>query len=284
MSVVRSAEELNRTLADRRGPGLSVGLVPTMGALHDGHLSLVDAASKRCDVVVVSVFVNPLQFGPGEDFAAYPRDEHRDIEVLSAAGADLVFMPSVDEMYPEGASTSVSVGGLGDVLEGAHRPGHFDGVCTVVAKLFHLVAPDVAFFGQKDAQQVAVIKKMVRDLNFAVEIAVCPIVREPDGVAMSSRNTYLSTRDRQRATALHRALLAGRVALEGGAGLETVEKEMMKTLENEGVEPDYARVVDPETFAVPKQRSRVLLAVAAHVGPARLIDNLLWEQGDASRS
>jgi pantoate--beta-alanine ligase len=284
VSVVRSAEEQNRTLADLRGPGRTVGFVPTMGALHEGHMSLVDAARVRCDVVVVSVFVNPLQFGPDEDFAAYPRDEDRDVEVLSAAGADLIFIPPVDEMYPEGASTTVSVGDLGEVLEGAHRPGHFDGVCTVVAKLFHLVAPDVAFFGQKDAQQVAVIKKMVRDLNFAVEIAVCPIVREPDGVAMSSRNTYLSLRDRERATALYRALVAGRSALEGGAGLETVEKEMMKTLENEGVEPHYARVVDPDTFTVPKQRGRVLLAVAARVGPARLIDNLLWEQGDASRS
>jgi pantoate--beta-alanine ligase len=283
VSVVRSAGELKRALADRRGPGLTVGFVPTMGALHEGHMSLVEAARTRCDVVVVSVFVNPLQFGPGEDFAAYPRDEDRDVEVLSAAGADLVFIPSVDEMYPEGATT-VSVGALGDVLEGAHRPGHFDGVCTVVAKLFHLVAPDVAFFGQKDAQQVAVIKKMVRDLNFAVEIAVCPIVREPDGVAMSSRNSYLSPRDRERATALYRALLAGRAALEGGAGLETVEKEMMKTLDNEGVEPDYARAVDPDTFAVPKQRDRMLLAVAARFGPARLIDNLLWEQSDASRS
>jgi pantoate--beta-alanine ligase len=284
VSVVRSAEELNRALAERRGPGLTVGFVPTMGALHEGHMSLVEAARNRCDVVVVSVFVNPLQFGPDEDFAAYPRDEDRDVEVLSAAGADVVFIPPVDEMYPEGASTTVSIGGLGDVLEGAHRPGHFVGVCTVVAKLFHLVAPDVAFFGQKDAQQVAVIKKMVRDLNFAVEIAVCPIVREPDGVAMSSRNSYLSPQDRERATALYRALLAGRAALEGGAGLETVEKEMMKTLDNEGVEPDYARALDPDTFAVPKQRDRVLLAVAARVGPARLIDNLLWEQSGASRS
>jgi pantoate--beta-alanine ligase len=177
------------------------------------------------------------------------------------------------------------VGRLGKVLEGAHRLGHFDGVCTVVAKLFHIVAPDVAFFGQKDAQQVAVIKRMVRDLNFAVEIAVCPTVREADGLAMSSRNSYLSPKDRQRATVLYRALLAGRAALMGAADFDTAEKEMLKTLDNEAeVEADYARVVDPGTFDVPGQQGPALLAIAARVGRARLIDNLVWERSNASGS
>lgn len=284
MTVVTTAPELRGALAVRRAGGGAIGFVPTMGALHDGHLSLVEAARARCDVVVTSIFVNPLQFGPGEDFASYPRDEARDVDRLRRAGADLVFIPTVEEMYPMGASTTISVGRIGDVLEGAHRPGHFSGVCTIVAKLFHLVLPDVAFFGQKDAQQVAVLKKMVRDLSFGVEIAVCPTVRETDGLAMSSRNAYLPVDDRRRATVLYQALLAGRAALEAGSGFETVEKEMLKTLEAEaGVAPDYARIVDPDTFEEPGPRGRVLLAVAARVGPARLIDNLLWERTDASR-
>jgi pantoate--beta-alanine ligase len=285
VTIVRTETDLRRALGDHRSARRTIGLVPTMGALHDGHLSLVASARDRCDVVAVSVFVNPLQFGPGEDFTTYPRAEEQDVEMLRSAGADLVFIPSVTEMYAEDASTSISVGPLGDVLEGQHRPGHFNGVCIIVAKLFHIVAPDVAFFGQKDAQQVAVIKKMVRDLNFGIAIAVCPTVREADGLAMSSRNRYLSADDRLRATSLFRALLAGRSALGEGADVETAEKEMLKSLENEaGVEPDYARIVDPDTFEPPGSRGPVLLVVAAKVGPARLIDNLVWERSGASRS
>jgi pantoate--beta-alanine ligase len=285
VTIVTTGTDLSRSLADHRTQGSVIGLAPTMGALHDGHIALVEAARDRCDVVVVSVFVNPLQFGPGEDFATYPRDKDRDVELLRSAGTDLVFMPSVEEMYPADASTSISVGRLGDVLEGRHRPGHFDGVCTVVAKLFHIVRPDLAFFGQKDAQQVAVIKRMVRDLNFDVEIAVCPTVREADGLAMSSRNRYLSAPDRQHATVLHRALLAGRALLGEGADVETAEKEMLKILENEsGVEVDYARIVDPDTFEPPGSQQRVLLTVAAKVGTARLIDNLIGERSNASSS
>ncbi|MGH2787469.1 MAG: pantoate--beta-alanine ligase [Actinomycetota bacterium] len=283
MKVVGTGEDLRRALDRARVDGRTIGIVPTMGALHDGHLSLVQAARARCDVVIVSIFVNPLQFGPQEDFATYPRDERGDLEVLRAAGTEVVFTPSIEEMYPQGASTVVSVGPLGSMLEGEHRPGHFDGVCTVVAKLLHMVEPDVAFFGQKDAQQVAVVKRMVLDLNFGVDIAVCPIVREPDGLAMSSRNAHLSTEERVKATVLYRALQSGRAALDGGAGFETAEKEMLKMLEGgETVEADYARIVDPDTFEDPAPRRSVLLAVAARVGSTRLIDNLHWEPADAA--
>jgi pantoate--beta-alanine ligase len=277
MNLARTTEDLDQSLDSARAHKSIIGFVPTMGALHDGHLSLVRAARADCDVVVASIFVNPLQFGPNEDFAAYPRDEERDLERLAEAHVDVVFMPSVEAMYPSGASTTIAVGPIGDVLEGEHRPGHFTGVCTVVAKLFHIVKPRSAYFGQKDAQQVAAIKKMVADLDFGIEIVVAPTVREPDGLAMSSRNAYLSKEERGRATALYGALQAGRSALEGGADIAGAEIEMRKILEEEeGVEPDYARVVDPDTFEEPK-RSRKLLAIAARVGPARLIDNLLWE-------
>jgi pantoate--beta-alanine ligase len=278
MKVARSHRELDSLLEEARRAGRRIGLVPTMGALHDGHLSLIRAAKTQSDVVVVSIFVNPLQFNDANDLAAYPRDNDRDLELADQEGTDVVFMPSIDEMYPKGATTGVSVGPpLTDVLEGASRPGHFDGVATVVAKLFNAVRPNVTFFGQKDAQQGAVIRKLIADLSYPIELVLCPIVRESDGLAMSSRNVRLSASERDSALALNRALREGeRVLLEGG-DTEVAEKQMWTTLSStHDVEPDYARAVDPETFFAPLGE-RVLLAVAARVGPVRLIDNLLVE-------
>lgn len=275
MNVVRSISQLESALAPERAARRSMGLVPTLGALHEGHASHVRSARASCDVVVVSIFVNPLQFGPGEDFETYPRDEEADLALLDRSGTDVAFLPPVEEMYPPGASTTISVVGLGDVLEGAHRSGHFDGVCTVVAKLLNLVRPDRVFFGQKDAQQVAVIKRMVRDLNFPVEVVVGSTIRESDGLAMSSRNAYLSDDDRIKARALYQALQRGqRVVLSSGNVLEA-EKKMMEVLKDAGLEPDYAVIRDPETLAEARTDRPMLLAVAARAGRARLIDNLI---------
>ena len=272
MKTARTAAQLRAELASHAGN--KVGFVPTMGSLHEGHLSLVAAAVGSCEVVVASIFVNPLQFGPREDFAAYPRDEGRDLELASEAGVDIVFLPSVDEMYPPGRTTTVSVGPIGDVFEGADRPGHFDGVATVVTKLFNLVRPEVAFFGQKDAQQVAVIKQLVRDLSFDIELATCPTVREQDGLALSSRNAFLSADQRPRASAIHRALLAGAGSVSE-KDFDATEKKMWELLVAEGLEPSYAAVVDPDTFGPPGPHGPVLLVVAARLGKTRLIDNLL---------
>jgi pantoate--beta-alanine ligase len=249
-----------------------------MGALHQGHLSLVQAAQASCDVVAVSIFVNPTQFGPKEDFAGYPRKLEQDCETLESAGVDLVFAPSAGEMYPAGASTFVEVTGLSDRLDGASRPGHFRGVATVVTKLLHIFAPDHAFFGQKDAAQVAILRKMVRDLLFPVELDVCPTVREPDGLALSSRNSYLSAEQRRQALVLSRALLA--VEREAKAGDHESGKLIATALrilaEEPGVEVDYCRVVDPDTLEdIPDVGRGALVAVAARVGSTRLIDNLL---------
>jgi pantoate--beta-alanine ligase len=274
MDVVRSARALRAALEDAHLSAVRIGFVPTMGALHDGHLSLVRAARARSRVVVMSIFVNPLQFGPREDLASYPRSESRDLELATRAGVDLVFIPSVEEMYPAGAATTISAGPLGEVLEGADRPGHFDGVATVVAKLFNLVEPDFTFFGQKDAQQVAVVRQLVRDLSYDVELVVCPTVREPDGLALSSRNAYLSPEDRERATALHRALELG-LSVRADEGDEAAEKRMWDLLVAEGVQPSYARVVDPDTFGPARPGRSALVVVAAHLGATRLIDNLL---------
>lgn len=284
MRIVRTAGEIREEVRAERARGSSVGLVPTMGGLHEGHLSLVRRAREENDVVVVSIFVNPLQFGPGEDLDAYPRDEERDVLLLDGAGADIVFVPPVEEVHPEDRATTVTVGGLSEVLEGAHRPGHFDGVCTVVAKLFNLVGPERAYFGQKDAQQVAVLKRMIEDLGFPLDLVVCPIVREPDGLALSSRNAYLSASERGRATVLFRALQAGRPLAKAG-GYVTAEKEMLRVLRTEeDVEPDYAAAVDADTFGPPRPGGRVLLAVAARVGPARLIDNIDPDMPDIEES
>jgi pantoate--beta-alanine ligase len=282
VKVARTRNELREALVSARREGRTVGLVPTMGYLHEGHLSLLEAARRRCDVTVMSLFVNPAQFGPSEDLASYPRDETRDLEFASGAGVDLVYAPSAEEVYPEGFATTVEVGGrLTDVLCGSPErrgPGHFRGVTTVVAKLFNSVQPDVAFFGQKDAQQAVVIRRMARDLDFPVEIEVLPTVREPDGLAMSSRNAYLASEDRQRALALSRALQAAeRVAAAGEARTERALEAARAELEAAGVEPEYLEARDAETLAPAASLNGrpVLIAVAARFGPARLIDNTL---------
>ena len=269
-------------LSAARREGTTIGLVPTMGYLHEGHLSLLRAARQRCEIVVMSLFVNPAQFGPGEDLEAYPRDEARDLELAEAAGVDLLYAPAVDEVYPEGFATSVEVGGgLTAVLDGdpeRRGPGHFRGVTTIVAKLFNAVGPDVAFFGQKDAQQALVIRRMARDLDFPVEIEVVPTVREPDGLAMSSRNAYLTPDERRRAAALSRALRAAEeVAASGERSAEAALVAARAELERAGIEPEYLEARDPQSLAaVDSLNGRpVLIAVAARVGAARLIDNTL---------
>ena len=278
MRVVRTIADVRAFYRNERPRGTRVAFVPTMGALHEGHLSLVRRAQEAADLVVVSIFVNPLQFGPTEDFDAYPRDENRDLSRLEEEGVKLVFLPAVDEIYPDGAVTTVHVHGpLADTLEGAARPGHFDGVATVVSKLFNVVDPHVAVFGQKDAQQLAVIRRMVRDLCYRAEVVVGATVREPDGLALSSRNAYLGSHERGAATALHRALRAGEAAL-GNGGPAVAEAAMRTELDGApGVEPDYAAAVDPYTFEPPAGGGPVLLAVAARVGRTRLIDNVLLQ-------
>jgi len=279
VSLVRAKGELRSALVAARRAGRAIGLVPTMGSLHEGHLSLLRAARAECDLVVMSLFVNPAQFGPGEDLERYPRDEQRDAGLAAEAGVDLVYAPPVAQVYPDGFSTAVEAGDLTEVLCGdpSHRgPGHFRGVATVVAKLLNSVQPDVAYFGQKDAQQLAVIRRIVRDLDIPVRIEALPIVREADGLAMSSRNAYLSPAERRRATALSRALRAvERVAGEGSlaAALEAGRRE----LEAAGIEPEYLEARDPESLEPVAELSGrpVLVAVAADVGAARLIDNVL---------
>jgi pantoate--beta-alanine ligase len=265
-----------RSRAIRAGHG-RVALVPTMGWLHDGHLALVAEARRRCPTVVVSIFVNPTQFGPNEDFDRYPRDLDRDCDLLASAGGAIVFAPTPAAMYPPGHQTRVEVEGVSRPLCGATRPGHFTGVATVVLKLLSIVAPDVAVFGEKDWQQLVVIRRMVRDLDLPVEIVGHPIVREADGMALSSRNAYLSPDERGRAVCLHRALLAGRDLVHGGErGAGRVTAAMRSIIEAAGGAPEYVAAVDPDTLA---DRSVIdaptLLALAARLGPTRLIDNLL---------
>jgi pantoate--beta-alanine ligase len=278
--TVRKIRELRAALAPERTAGRSIGLVPTMGSFHEGHLSLVRLARDACDVVVVSLFVNPTQFGPTEDLDAYPRDEARDRALAEAEGVDLLFAPPVEEVYPEGFDTTVSVGGLTSVLDGdptRRGPGHFAAVATVVTKLFNMVAPDVAYLGQKDAQQALVIRKLARDLDIPVRIEVCPIVREPDGLALSSRNAYLSADERERALALSRALRAAEEAvaagtLEASAVLAAARAE----LEEAGLDPEYLELRSAEDLSeVERVNGSTLLAVAARVGRARLIDNAI---------
>ncbi len=261
-----------------RRAGKRLGLVPTMGALHAGHLSLVRAARAGCDVVAVSIFVNPLQFGPQEDFNRYPRDLERDRTLLNQERVDLVFVPSVEEMYGRERNTYVTVEGLSERLCGRSRPGHFRGVTTVVAKLFHIVEPDVSFFGQKDAAQAAIIRKMVRDLNFDTQIVVAPTVREPDGLAMSSRNAYLTAEQRKQATVLYRALMRMQTLADRG---ERRSAELIRTgeeviHEEPGAKLDYLEIVNPDTLEpVADVDGGALVAVAALVGTTRLIDNVL---------
>jgi pantoate--beta-alanine ligase len=277
MRTLRTVQELRAVLAHHRRAGRSIGLVPTMGAFHDGHLSLMRRARGACDVVVVSLFVNPAQFNEAADLDVYPRDEDRDAALAADVRVDLLFAPEVEEVYPDGFATSVAVRGLTDGLEGAHRGhGHFDGVTTVVTKLFNMVGPDVAYFGQKDAQQVAVIRRLVRDLNLPVRIEVCPTIRDTDGLAMSSRNALLSPVERAQATSLYRALHAVRAAVvagehEPGAAASAGRAELAAA----GVEPEYLAIVSPDTMEpVAMIEGDVLVAVAARIGSVRLIDNL----------
>jgi pantoate--beta-alanine ligase len=278
MRVVHSIAETRAALLELRAQNRTLGLVPTMGALHEGHLSLVRAARAQCDVVVATIFVNPTQFGPNEDFSKYPRTFEQDCELLDRERVDLLFAPDAQEMYPAGASTFVEGEGVGDRLDGVSRPGHFRGMATVVAKLFHIVGPDKAFFGQKDAAQVAVLRRMVRDLNFPLEIVVCATVREADGLALSSRNRYLSVEERAQSLILRRAL--GEIQARAAEGERESSLLIETGLQVLAMEPyvrlDYLKVVDPDTLEdVPDTRNGALVAVAAWVGATRLIDNVV---------
>jgi pantoate--beta-alanine ligase len=276
--TITTIAEMRAACAEARRGGKRLGFVPTMGALHEGHLSLVRAARARCDAVAVSIFVNPTQFGPTEDFSKYPRSFERDREMLEAEGVDLLFAPSVEEMYPKGAVTFVTVEGLSEKLCGRSRPGHFRGVTTVVSKLLHIVEPDLAFFGQKDAAQAVIIKKMVRDLDLPVEIAVCPVVREADGLAMSSRNAYLDAEQRRSATVLHRALMQVQSLVEKGEhrAAMLIDAALHVFGDEPAVRVDYVEIVDTETLDPVAEVSReALVAVAAFVGATRLIDNIV---------
>lgn len=249
-----------------------------MGALHEGHMSLLRAAKASCDIVAASIFVNPTQFGPTEDLAKYPRSFERDRELLEKEGVELLFAPSVEEMYPAGAVTWVTVEGLSDKLDGRSRPGHFRGVTTIVAKLFHIVEPDAAFFGQKDAAQIAIIRRMVRDLNFPVEIVACPIVREADGLALSSRNAYLDEQQRKQALVLHQSLLRVKKSWEAGEqdAAKLVAAAREEFAQKKSVRLDYFEIVDPDSLdPVESAAQGALVAVAAFVGTTRLIDNIL---------
>lgn len=276
MRIVRTITEVRSAVRQARADGAIVGLVPTMGAFHEGHLSLMRQARADTGLVVVSLFVNPAQFSPSEDLGAYPRDEARDAELAKGAGADILFAPAVEEIYPAGFSTTVHVAGITDVLCGARRgAAHFDGVATVVTKLFQIVAPDIAYFGQKDAQQVLVVRRLVRDLDIPVRIEACPIVREPDGLAMSSRNAYLDPAARAQATAISRALDAAEASVaRGETTASAVVGAARAILDAAGIEPEYLELRDPDDLReLDVVDGPALLAVAAHVGRARLIDN-----------
>jgi pantoate--beta-alanine ligase len=290
MRIVRSKAELRAALEGPRRDGKRVGLVPTMGYFHEGHLSLMRAARRDCDVVVVSLFVNPTQFGPGEDLDSYPRDDARDAELAEIERVDLLWVPTTEEMYPEGFATTVEVGGdLTRVLEGdpARRgPSHFRGVTTIVAKLFNAVQPDVAYFGRKDAQQALVIRRMTEDLGFPVEIRVLPTVREDDGLALSSRNAYLSREERERAVAISRGLgAAERAAAAGETSSAALVEAAQSELRNAGIEPEYVEARSAEDLSpVAELNGRpVLVAVAARVGRARLIDNIVIDSGSENQ-
>ena len=280
MRVVRTVAELRELVAAARSGGRRVGFVPTMGFFHEGHLSLMRRARADTDLVVVSLFVNPAQFGPGEDLDAYPRDEERDCRLAEGEGVDVLFTPPVEAIYPDGFASTVAVRGVTETLEGAASQRgavHFDGVTTVVTKLFNMVEPDMAYFGQKDAQQALVIRKLVRDLDIPVQIEVCPTIRDADGLALSSRNAYLSPDERERALALSRALRAAEAAVTAGtreaAAVVAVAQE---ELDRAGVEPDYLQLRSVTDLSpVERVNGSTLLAVAARVGPARLIDNAI---------
>jgi pantoate--beta-alanine ligase len=287
MRRVRTVAELRAALASSRREELAIGLVPTMGALHDGHLSLIRHAREQCDVVVVSLFVNPAQFNERADLERYPRDERRDAELANAAGADLLFAPSVEEVYPSGFATSVEVLGLTERLEGAARGAeHFRGVATVVTKLLCMALPDVAYFGQKDAQQVIVIRRLAEDLNLPVRIEALPTVREPDGLAMSSRNALLTPDERARALALPAALDAARaLAATGERSAQALLEAARASMRPFEVEPEYVALVEPDTLEpVSTLTGEALLALAARVGEVRLIDNAVLSPATSQTS
>lgn len=280
MKVVKTIKEVREIVSEWKKQGLSVGLVPTMGYLHEGHQSLIRCSNEN-DRTVVSVFVNPIQFGPNEDFASYPRDLERDTKKCEEAGADLIFAPEASEMYAEDFSSFVDMTGPTDELCGLRRPGHFRGVCTVVSKLFNIVTPDRAYFGQKDAQQLAVIRRMVRDLSFGIEIVGCPIVREEDGLAKSSRNTYLSTDERKAAVVISKSLKSGQEMIEKGeTDTAKIIDSITAMIESEPLAKiDYIKAVDADSIEpVNTVSGRVLFAAAVYIGKTRLIDNFIAER------
>lgn len=283
MKVVKTIDEVKQAVREWRGEGLTIGAVPTMGYLHEGHLSLIDRSVKENDRTVVSVFVNPIQFGPSEDLESYPRDIERDSALCRGHGADIVFNPEPGEMYKDGFSTFVDMSVLTEELCGLSRPTHFRGVCTVVTKLFNIITPDRAYFGEKDAQQLAVIKHMVRDLNMNVTVVGCPIVREADGLAKSSRNTYLSGDERSAALILSRTLALGRKMIEAGErDVRKITDAMKKNIETEKLARiDYVKIVDIETMRQVETIDRpVLCAMAVYIGKTRLIDNFSFTEGE----
>lgn len=282
MKIISTVAETRAIIKEWKKNGLKVGLVPTMGYLHEGHLSLIKKAVSENDRVVVSIFVNPTQFGPNEDYETYPRDIDKDSALCESAGADIIFHPEASEMYPKGACTYVNMTGLTDALCGKSRPTHFQGVCTVVSKLFNITTPDNAYFGQKDAQQLAVIKRMVKDLNFDINITGCPIVREEDGLAKSSRNTYLNKEERKAALVLHKSITCGQSLVNDGERNASVVINRMKDIIN--AEPlaktDYVEIVDMNTMeSVSVIKGEILCAIAVYIGKTRLIDNFIVNVG-----
>lgn len=280
MRLIDSISDIKAVIKAQKSMGKTIGLVPTMGYLHEGHMSLVNMSVQHNDFTVLSVFVNPVQFGPNEDFERYPRDIDRDIKMAETAGVDVVFSPSVSEMYPDGYKTYVEVEGITNILCGRTRPGHFKGVTTVVNKLFNIVQPDRAYFGQKDAQQVVVIKKMVKDLNMNLEIVTCPIVREKDGLAMSSRNVYLSGEERKSALILSKSLFeAEELIKKGKTGKENILKYITDRIKSEkSAQIDYIEIINAETLdSIEFLKGRVLIALAVKFGNTRLIDNVIVE-------
>jgi pantoate--beta-alanine ligase len=282
MKIIQGIPQLSKWAEEQRRRGATIGFVPTMGALHEGHLSLMRAARRRCDAVVVSIFVNPAQFGPNEDYARYPRDPKGDAGLCRREKVDLLFTPEAKTVYPKGHDTQIRVGRIGEVLEGAFRPGHFSGVAAVVAKLFQIVRPDVAFFGQKDYQQTVVIKQLVRDLNFPVRIVVSPTVRENDGLAMSSRNRYLSPDERKASKVLFKALQKGKERIQQGECEAAAVRDAMALLIQEQplARIEYVAIVQPDTLKeVVQIEEPVVLLLAAWIGKTRLIDNALVKPG-----
>lgn len=285
MQIINEIKKAREILSRIKAEGKTIGLVPTMGALHEGHLSLIRTCRQQCDYVVVSIFVNPTQFGPAEDLAKYPRPFERDCRLCRENGVDLLFTPTAGEMYPQKQTIWVDVETLGDHLCGASRPGHFRGVCTVVAKLFNIITPDIACFGQKDAQQLAIIRRMVRDLNMNVEICPCPTVREPDGLALSSRNQYLDSQQRQQALCLSLALRrAGEMVAAGQRDAQAIIAAMKEIIERQPqARVDYISIVDNELLQpISRLDHPTLIALAVYLGPTRLIDNIIVDPANKS--